>query len=186
MEPIELIAVVFGLLCVILTIRQNILCWPTGLVMVILYVWIFYHARLYSDMGLQVVYIFMQIYGWVHWAKGGTRNNTLPVTLLSRNNTTLAVLITMFGAILLGTAMHRLTNASLPYIDAFTTVASLMAQWLLTRKKLESWLFWIVVDVISVGMYLYKELFLTSFLYLIFLALAILGYFTWRKECKAL
>ena len=181
MSWIEILAVVLGILCVGLTIRQNIWCWPAGLAMVTLYIFIFYEARLYSDMLLQVVYIGLQIYGWHAWLRGGPQQDRLQVTLLSSwhvLNWAVACVIFTAG---LGAVMHLHTDASFPYIDAFTTVASLIAQWLMGRKKLQSWFVWIVVDVVSIGLYFAKALYLTAGLYTIFLIMATLGYLAWRK-----
>ena len=178
---LELPAVAFGLACVWLTVRQNIWCWPTGLVMVSLYIVIFYEARLYSDMLLQVVYVFLQFYGWHVWLHGGPDRNRLSVSRMSARQAVAWLSVCGAGTVLLGTLMHRNTDASFPYPDAFTTVASLIAQWLMARKVLESWLVWIIVDVVSIGLYLAKELYPTAGLYMVFLFLATLGYFAWRR-----
>ena len=182
MTLIEVIAVLFGVACVVLTIRQHIVCWPTGLVMVVLYIWIFYQARLFSDMALQVVYIFMQVYGWVHWSRGGARDNPLPVARLSSRAKVAWGLVAVLGTVGLGYSMNRWAGAALPYWDAFTAVLSLIAQWFLARKILESWLLWITVDIVSIGIYFVKELYLTAGLYAVFLGLATIGLMTWRKE----
>lgn len=185
MNWIEAIATVFGVLAVWLVVRRHILCWPTGLVQVILYVWIFYEAKLYSDMILHVIYIFLQIYGWYNWLHGGVEKKELPVTVVRPAALGNWALLTVTGTAVWGFLMARFTDASFPYPDAFTTVASLIAQWLTTKKKLESWLFWIVVDVVAVFIYWYKGLYLTTGLYLIFLVLATMGYFAWRKTLSS-
>src|SRR5690606_21431141 len=129
MDWIEPTAVLFGVLCVWLTIRQNIWCWPTGLVQVILYIYIFYTARLYSDMLLHVIYVVLCLYGWYYWLHGGRNHGHLAVSRLSRRGFAGWILVALLGAALLGYVMARYTNAALPYPDAFTTVASLVAQW---------------------------------------------------------
>ena len=182
MSPVELAATVLGLVSVWLTTRQNVWCWPTGIAMVVLYVWIFFQARLYSDMGLQVVYIGLQVYGWYFWVFGDPDRPQPPVTRI-RTGEALGWLVAAFvGVAVLGTAMDRLTDADLAYPDAVTTVLSLIAQWLMARKVLESWLIWITVDVLSVGIYFLKDLYLTTGLYAVFLGLATLGYLRWRKD----
>ncbi|MEW4570415.1 nicotinamide riboside transporter PnuC [Tautonia sp. JC769] len=181
MSTIEVIAVGFGLLCVGLTIRQNIWCWPAGLVQVSLYILIFYEVKLYSDLILHVVYVFLQLYGWYYWLRGGTRGGRLPVTRLGRAGSLGWVAVAIAGTGVWGFVMASYTDASLPYWDALTTVASLVAQWLMSRKRLESWLFWIAVDVVAIGVYLSKSLVLTSGLYAVFLVLATLGYRAWRN-----
>lgn len=182
MTWIEATAVIFGLLCVWLTVRQNIWCWPTGLVQVALYIVIFYDAKLYSDVILHVVYVILQIYGWHHWLYGGRDRSKLPVTSLQAHGLIGWILVVAVGTAGWGWSMARFTDASVPYWDAFTTVASLVAQWLMTRKRLQSWLFWISVDIVAIGVYLHKSLIMTSGLYLIFLVLATMGFFTWRTS----
>jgi nicotinamide mononucleotide transporter len=185
MPPIELIAAALGLVCVWLTMRQHIACWPAGLVMVSLYIFIFYQAKLYSDMLLQVVYVFLQLYGWYAWLYGGPRRSTLGVTRLPCWQIGFWLGTCAISTWLLGRLMHVRTDASFPYLDAFAAVASLIAQWLMGRKRLESWLVWIVVDVVSIPMYLAKDLYLTAGLYTVFLILATLGFFEWKKTLVA-
>jgi nicotinamide mononucleotide transporter len=185
MNPVELAATIFGLACVWLTVRQNIWCWPTGLVMVALYIYVFFGAKLYSDMGLQVVYVFMQLYGWYHWVHGADDDNEpLSVTRLSSARFAMTVAAGAFGIGGLGLAMDTYTDADLAYWDAATTVLSLIAQWLLAKKVLESWAFWIVVDVLAIGVYTTKELYLTSGLYAVFLGLAVAGLVAWLKSYR--
>ncbi len=183
MTWIEAIATLFGILAVWLVVRRHIWCWPTGLVQVTLYVWIFWQVRLYSDMILHILYIFMQLYGWYHWLHGRKDRQELPITRHDQRGW-LWIVAAIIGTALWGMAMAHLTDAALPYPDAFTTVASLIAQWLTARKKLESWLWWIAVDVVAVFVYWIKELYFTAGLYVIFLGLATLGYIEWRKAWK--
>jgi len=185
MSLIEIFAVVFGLTCVYLTVKQKILAWPTGLVMVILYIIIFYQARLYSDMGLQVIYVFLQFYGWYHWLYGGKKKDTLPVTRLSPLKVAIWFIVLWLGVLGLGYVMDNFTNADFAYPDAFTTVLSLIAQWFLTRKILESWVCWITVDVVAIYIYFAKGLYLTTGLYAVFLILATMGLLEWMKSRKA-
>ena len=184
MTWIEAIAVVFGLLCVWLTVRQNIWCWPTGLVQVLLYIIIFYQVKLYSDLILHVIYVGMQIYGWYHWLHGGKAHRKLRVSRLTSIGRLTWPSVVITGTLMWGYLMASLTNASVPYGDAFTTVASLVAQWLMARKRLESWFFWIAVDIVAIGIYFYKGLLLTSGLYTVFLVLATMGFFAWRKSLR--
>lgn len=186
---IEALAVIFGLLCVGLTVKQNILCWPTGLIQVLLYIYIFYITKLYSDMLLHFVYVILQLYGWHHWLYGGKDKNELSVTRLHSSVLIMWMLIGFSVTAIWGYIMARHTDAAVPYADSFTTVMSLIAQWLMTRKKLESWYFWVLVDIVAIGVYWYKELYLTTGLYAIFLVLAVSGYYCWKatavKYCKA-
>ena len=181
MSPIEITAVVFSLLCVYFTLKNNIWCWPTGLVGVVAYVFVFYGAKLYSDIILQLFYVVMQFIGWYEWLHGGEKKTKLPITNLSTKEKYfwLGILVTATG--LWGTFMTRFTNASLPYPDAFTTVGGIMAQWLLCVKKIQSWILWIILDVACVFIYTYKELYMTAGLYAVFLVMATMGYFAWKK-----
>jgi nicotinamide mononucleotide transporter len=189
MTAIELIAAALGLACVWLTARQHIACWPTGLAMVVLYAYIFYQAKLYSDALLQLVYIGLQLYGWWAWLYGGPKHSELRITRLTSVQCVGWLSVLVLGFLLLGWTMHANTDASFPFVDAFATVASLVAQWWMGRKILESWLMWIVVDFVSVGLYFAKELYPTTVLYLIFLGLAMWGgrewFNTWKKQAAA-
>lgn len=186
MDPIEIIATIFGLLCVWFIVRESIWTFPTGIIMVSLYIIIFYQVRLYSDMGLQVFYVAFNIYGWYNWLHGGKDHGKLTVSYIGSKE---AVLWTAIGGVTiaaLGYGMSTYTNASFPYWDASTTIMSLIAQWLMTRKVIEHWLLWITVDVISICLYLLKSLYLTSGLYAVFLVLSIMGYVEWRKSYRTL
>ena len=179
---VEALAVVFSILSVWFTAKQNIWCWPTGLIGVVLYFFVFRDAKLYSDAGLQVIYVFLQVYGWHHWLKGGLVTKELPVTTLTPFALGGFMGLTVFFTTAWGAFMHRFTTASAPVPDAFIVGASLVAQYLLTRKKLESWIFWIAVDVVGVPLYFSKGLYVTAGLYLLFLVLAIGGFVEWRRS----
>lgn len=187
MSPIEIVAVALGIATVFLTVRQNMWCWPTGLVQVLLYVEIFYKARLYSDVLLQGVYVVLQIYGWYHWASGKSAlRSVLPVTSLNLRQVAGWIVTTVIGALVWGEAMVRFTDAASPRADAFIVVASLCAQYLLAKKKLESWYWWIAVDLVAIAVYWSRDLRLTSGLYAVFLGLCVMGLIEWRKSQRAI
>jgi nicotinamide mononucleotide transporter len=185
MSPYEIAAVAFGVAAVWLTTRENPWCWPLGLVNVALSAVVFYEARLYADTGLQAVYFGLCLYGWYAWLRGGPGQGALAVSRAPRRWLVLLCGIGLAAAVLLGLALRRFTDASLPFWDSSTTAYSLVAQALQTRKWIENWPLWIVVDVVYVGMYVYKSLFLMAGLYLVFLALAVLGLAEWRKSIAA-
>jgi nicotinamide mononucleotide transporter len=180
--PLELFAAVTGAISVWLSVRQNIWSWPTAIVNVVLYTLVFWQAKLYADMGLQVVYAVLSIYGWYEWLYGGEGHTQLRVTRTSPRLGVLLTLIAGAGSALLGTLLHRTTDAALPFMDSALTCASLVAQWQMTKKLLENWLVWIGVDVLYVGMFIFKGLYLTAGLYAVFLALAVKGYIDWRRS----
>lgn len=184
MSYIEIAAVVFGVISVYLSVRQNIWNWATGIINVTLYIFVFYEAKLYADMGLQVVYVVLSFYGWYNWLYGGKDQAQLFVSKTNRSVGAILLLITICGSFLLGQLLHRQTDASLPFLDSMTTSVSLAAQWMMTRKLLESWLVWIAVDIVYIGMFIYKSLPLTAGLYAIFLLLAVKGFYEWRKSWR--
>jgi nicotinamide mononucleotide transporter len=181
-NPLELFAAVVGAISVWLSVRQNVLSWPTAIVNVVLYALVFYQAKLYADMGLQVVYAALSIYGWYEWLYGGEGRTELHVTRTTPALAALLTLIALAGSALLGTLLRHATDAALPYMDSFLSSTSLVAQWMMTKKKLENWLVWIAVDVLYVGMFVFKGLYLTAGLYAVFLALAVKGYVDWRRS----
>jgi nicotinamide mononucleotide transporter len=179
---LEELAVACGLANIYLTVRQNIWCWPVGVVMVSLYIYIFYGAKLYSDAALNVFFLVMQFYGWYQWTRGPVEHSRSlsAVTRLSGGGRTWTISGVLGGTALLGTVMHRFTDAALPYPDAFTTMLSVFAQFLLTRKILDNWTLWIIADIIYIAVYTVKWLYWTAGLYLVFLVLCVQGYREWK------
>src|SRR5262245_39333769 len=184
---LEHIAVACGLANVYLKVRQNIWCWPVGIVMVTLYIYIFFEAKLYSDAGLQVFFLVMQFYGWYQWTRGPVEHarSLSAITRLGRTGWTWTTAGVVAGTATLGTVMHRFTDAALPYPDAFTTVLSVFAQFLLTYKVLDNWTLWIVADVVYIGVYSIKSLYWTAGLYVVFLVLCVMGYREWTAAGNA-
>ncbi|HET9004637.1 MAG TPA: nicotinamide riboside transporter PnuC [Gemmatimonadaceae bacterium] len=185
MSPLELFAALIGAISVWLSVRQNIWSWPTAIINVVLYAIVFYEAKLYADMGLQVIYAILSIYGWYEWLYGGEGRTELHVSRTGPRLVALLALIAAAGSAVLGAFLHRATDAALPFMDSFLSSTSLVAQWMMTKKLLENWLVWIGVDVLYVGMFIFKGLFLTAGLYAVFLALAVKGYIDWRRSMAA-
>ncbi len=184
MDPLELVAVAFGALTVWLSTRQHISAWPTALVNATLYFVVFQRAQIYANMGLQVVYFALSCYGWYAWKYGGADHTGVVVTRTSRALALRLLAIGAAVAALLGWALARWTDAATPWLDSGTTATSLVAQWMMTRKYLENWLVWIVVDVVYVGMYIAQGLRPTAALYTLFLVLATMGYLSWRRSLR--
>ena len=182
MSSLELFAAVLGAISVYLSVRQNIWSWPTAIVNVAVYAVVFYNAKLYADMGLQVVYAVLSVYGWYEWLYGGANRTELHVTRTSPRLGGVLALIALGGAAALGVVLRGATDAALPFMDSFLSSTSLVAQWMMTRKKLENWLVWIAVDVLYVGMFIFKHLYITAGLYTVFLVLAVRGYLDWRTS----
>ena len=184
MSTFEIVAALFGVAGVWLSVRQNVWTWPVGIVNVAMYVVVFHAARLYADMGLQVIYIVLAVYGWYQWLHGGPGRSALPVTRGLPRQLLAAGAVGIAGAWGIGALLARHTNASLPYLDAALTSASLVAQWMATRKLLENWMVWIAADVVYIGMFVYKRLYPTAVLYAVFTGLAIVGYRQWTESMR--
>ena len=150
-----------------------------------LYAVVFWQAKLYADMGLQGVFFAVCLYGWWEWLHGGAGGGRLSVSRASRASLGVLAALGAVFATALGYALHRTTDAAYPFVDSTLASFSLVAQWLQSVKKVETWWFWIAVDVGYVGMYLAKGLWLTSLLYAIFLALCVIGLRDWRRSLAA-
>lgn len=178
----EIVAVILGLISVYLVVRQNVWCYPLGIVSVFIYIFIFYEVKLYADMGLQVFFIILQVYGWYEWLYGGEAKSELRVTRASLRAYAGSALFVVLGTALLGSLLHRLTDAALPYVDSFLAVLSMVGQWMMARKYLENWPVWVAVNIGSIGMYGMKGLYFTMFLYAVYLVLAVMGYYEWKRS----
>ncbi|WP_299984823.1 nicotinamide riboside transporter PnuC [uncultured Pontibacter sp.] len=184
MSLVEVVGVITGIAGVWLAAKQSIWTWPISVVSVTAYVFIFYDARLYADMGLNAFYIITSFYGWYEWLYGGKGHTERKVTNVRQHElwVLIALVVAFTGG--LGYFLDNYTDADLSYTDSATTAVSLMAYWLMAKKRLENWLVWLAVDVVYVGVYTYKELYLTAFLYFIFLILATIGYLDWKRDME--
>lgn len=178
-------ATALGLVNQWLTIRQNIWCWPIGIVSVVLFGAVFFEAKLYSDVLLQGCYVGLQAYGWHRWMYGGPSRALLRIHTLTTSDYWRVPLLAAIGAVALGTLMRAYTDASLPYLDATATALSLVAQWLQARKMLESWLVFIAANLLFIGIYAIKGLYTTIALFVVLTALAAAGFVAWRRSYRA-
>ncbi len=182
MSCLEIFGVVTGLISVWLTVRQNIWCWPTGIISVVAYGYLFFNIKLYADMGLQVFFLAAGVFGWYQWLHGGRDRSALKIGLLPAWQRWLVVAASPGLIWVIGRLLDVYTDASIPYWDSTISGLSILAQVLLDRKILENWYIWILVDVISIGVYVYKEIYLTAGLYLVFLVLACMGLLHWQAQ----
>ncbi|MEK7256754.1 MAG: nicotinamide riboside transporter PnuC [Bacteroidota bacterium] len=184
--PLEIVAALFSLVCVWLTVKRNIWCWPTAIIGVTAYFFVFYKSKLYSDMGLQVVFFIQSVYGWYFWLHGKKEDaEKVPIRRMQGRDWALTAATTAAMILILGWLSDQFTDTDVPYLDAAVASVSLIANLLMARKILENWQLWIAVDAVYVGLFLYKELYLTAVLYLIFFGMAIAGLYEWRKEWLA-
>ena len=181
-SPLEVTAFFLGLANITLLMRRSIWNYPFGIAMVTIYFFVFYEAKLYSDMLLQPFFFVVQIYGWWYWLQGHMADDGhIEVRRLSQNQVIAYGGAALVGTLSLGTLMARFTDAALPYPDATTTVLSVIAQILLARRYLENWMVWVAVDVLAVGIYGIKGLYPTMVLYTLFLGLASGGLLMWWR-----
>ena len=181
MSLLEIFANIFNLISVFLANRNTVHTWWIGIIGGVLYGVMFYEVKLYADVILQVFFILTNLYGWWAWLRGGAESEELPITRVAFKH----LILFAFAAFILtvghGFLLHQMTDASFPFIDSTILVLSIIAQFLLMRRKLESWIFWIVVDMIAVPLYAAKGLYLTSAIYFLFLLNAVWGLINWRR-----
>ena len=179
----ESTAVFFSILYVILALKENVWCWGAAAISVILYIYICYTAQLYPETGLQFFYLLMAIYGYYQWNKN---DSTLKIQQWTITKHLLTLLLGALLTFLMGFYFSIYTNAAMPLVDSFTTVFSVFATYMVTKKVIENWLYWIVIDAVSVYLYFSRDLQLTSLLFLAYTIIAIFGYLSWLKRSNEL
>ena len=183
--PLELTGFLLAIITVWLNIYQNHWGWLFAIVSSAIYAVVFYGAKLYGDMGLQFVFIIVSFWGWYQWLRGGVGNTTLAVSQLTPRGWRNSLIGWLLGFALLAWFLRSFTDTDVPHIDGFLTSGSLLAQLLMSRKKVENWLIWIAVDILYVGLYWYKSLYLTAGLYALFIFMAYAGLQMWKKSLPA-
>lgn len=188
-NSIELLGAILGLLYIYFSIKQNILTWPTGLLTSLLYTYVFFKTGFYADMGLQVYYVIISIYGWYYWLKGADTKNNTDHNELAIKQTSASLLFKLLAATIIIYAvllviLLKFTDSDVPFMDSLTTALSIVATWMLAKKYIEHWLIWIFVDFFSAGLYIYKNLWPTVVLFLVYTAMAVLGYIEWKKDLQ--
>jgi nicotinamide mononucleotide transporter len=181
---LELAGAITAILGIWLTTRRLLICWPVTLVSIFLYMVVFYRAGLYSDALLQVFFVAFTFYGWWHWWRGVRQEGTVRVVPLPRSSLITAILLGIPGSFVLGTLARHL-HAALPYLDAVLMSYSLIASWWGARKHIANWWLWIIVDLVYIGEYIYKDLWITAVLYAGLVGLAILGLREWRRAAAS-
>ena len=199
-QALEIAGTLVGLLYLWFEYRASIYLWVASVVMPAIYLFVYYEAGLYADFGINVYYLLAALYGWITWRygiarhRGKSREKTshpkaagdpLPISKIPRRYLLPATIA--FGIAFGGIAwiLIRFTNSDVPWLDSFTTALSIVGMWMLARKYVEQWWVWIGVDVVSVGLYLYKGLYFTAALYTFYAIIAIFGYLRWEKIRKS-
>ena len=184
MSVIEIIAVIISIIGVTLTIKRQMWCWFFNFIAFVLYAYIFYEYKLYGETILQFIFIVMNLYGFYHWRKGKVEEHTIRIEKSNAPTLVMQMVLASIAGLLFGLGLHYFTDASLPILDAQLAAFSLLATYWTTQKYIATWALWVIVDIIYVGMFLYKSLYLTAGLYAVFIGLAILGWKQWNAVKK--
>lgn len=186
-NKIELLGAILGVIYIRFSIKQNIFTWPTGILTSALYIVVFFNSALYAAMGLQFYYVAISIYGWYYWLNGKKADNKslLPVRRVKKKLwVQLGVIsILLYFSILF--VLVKFSDSDVPFMDSLTTTLSITATWMLARKYIENWVIWIFVDFASIGLYIYKSLWPTVILFVVYTVLAFFGYIEWKKDLKS-
>jgi len=180
----EILAVVLAVAYLVLAIRQNIWCWAAAALSTLLYLFIMYQARLYMESVLQVFYLLMAAYGWYQWRRGGADGEALTVTTWPARYHLLAVGSVLLLVYISGELLTRYSDAALPFLDSLTTWGAVVATFMVTRKILENWIYWFVIDAVSIALYIQRDLFFTAALFLVYLVMIVIGYRSWRASMQ--
>ncbi len=184
MAVAELVAVVLAVAYLLLAIRQNIWCWAAALCSSVIYLWLFFDALLYMESALQIFYVAMAVYGWYQWKRGGDDGRGLHIVTWRLRTHALVIAGVLILSAGVGWAMTA-TDAVFPYLDSFTTVAAVVTTYMVARKVLENWVYWFVIDSVAIYLYIARELYLTSALFVVYLVLVVVGFRRWRRDWRA-
>ena len=183
---LEIIGTIVGLVYLWLEYRASIYLWIASIIMPAIYIFIYYKAGLYADFGINIYYLGAAVYGWLVW-KYGTKtkeNKELPITHMPIRSWLKTGIVFCMALFLIAWLLINFTDSDVPWWDSFTTALSIIGMWMLARKYVEQWWVWIVVDVVCVGLYIYKNLHFTAALYALYTIIAIFGWLNWKKLMK--
>lgn len=181
---LEIVAIIFSILSVYFSLKNNILVFPTGIISTLLYIYLLYKWNLLGDMIVNMYYLYMSIFGWYIWTKKTDNNKVTPITYATRKEKLITVYIFIISILFIVTIYHLFNrwNGLLSYIDAITTGIFFAGMWLMAKRKIENWLYLLVADIISIPLYFIKGYTLSSMLYIVFSIFAVFGYLEWKKD----
>jgi nicotinamide mononucleotide transporter len=190
---LEIIGTIVGIFYLWLEYKARIHLWIAGIIMPAIYIFVYYDAGLYADFGINIYYLLVAVYGWVMWKYGGKLrrfvspktkkkevSRELPITNVPKRVLLLLALVALAVFLLIAFILIRFTDSNVPWLDSFTTALSIVGMWMLAKKYVEQWWVWIVVDLVSAGLYIYKDLHFTAVLYFVYAIIAIFGYRKWK------
>jgi len=179
---LETLAVALGISYLLLAMRENSLCWYCAFFSTAIYVYIFGDVSLYMESALNVYYMGMAVYGWLQWQKGGANHSGVEIVRWTAKHHIICVLVILIASVISGYLLSVNTDARLPYLDSFTTWASVLTTVMVARKVLEHWLYWIVINSVSIYLYIDRDLDQTAAMFTLYLVLSVLGYVAWKKN----
>lgn len=183
MTTYEAIAMILAIAYIVLAIKQSLWCWPAAFVSTLIYTILFYDVSLLMDSALNAYYLIMAVYGWYSWKYGGKlEQQELEVTTYGLNKNIQIIIVLTIISLVFGYVMANYTSADFAYVDSFTTVFAVFSTYMLAKKIIENWMYWIVIDIISIYIYIQKGLNLTAVLFMIYTILAFIAYQNWKKE----
>lgn len=181
---LELVAVVFAVAYLVLAVRENSLCWYAAGISTLIFLFIFWDVKLYMESGLQIYYLAMAFYGWYQWRGAQTETVSLRVSKWRAKQHVVALALIATLTFVSGSLLNSGTDANLPYLDSFTTWASVVTTFMVARKILENWFYWLVIDSVSIYLYLDRELYFTSLLFAIYIVIIFFGWFAWNRSYR--
>lgn len=182
---IEIVGAILSLIYLNLSIKQKVSLWFFGIISSVFYIVIFFQTKFYADMSLQFYYVFISIYGWLNWKRGNQGSGEeLPTTQLSKRLLLNLVVATGLIYIVYYLILSKFTDSTIPKADSLVGALSVVGTWMLAKKFIENWLVWIVADALCVGLYIYKGLFPTAILFIVYTVMSVVGYWQWRKRMK--
>ena len=180
---LELVAVILAIAYLLLAVRENSLCWYAAFVSTAIFLYIFWDVQLYMESGLQVYYLFMAVYGWYQWTRGGQGHEGVLIRTWTSTTHLMVISAVIFASAVSGYLLS-FTEAKLPYLDSFTTWASIVTTYMVAAKVLENWLYWLVIDSAAIYLYLDRELYFTAMLFMAYVVIVIFGWFAWRRDYR--
>lgn len=178
----EAIAVLFGVAYLLLAMRENILCWYAAFISTAISIYVFWDVDLLMESALQVYYLIMAVYGWYRWKYGGTGNDSLPISVWNMQTHLLVITGLLGVAVASGYFLSNNTQAAWPYLDSFTTWASVVTTYMVAQKILENWLYWLIIDSVSIFLYLDRGLYLYALLFMVYIVIVIFGLIAWTRH----
>jgi len=183
-HALDITSSLFSFACTALYIRASALAWPIGLVAIVIDFFLYSQTGIYGDMSLEVFYFISTLYGWHAWVRGGKHKTALPISHSSWRQIALLSIIALTGITLTTLFLIHDTNSQIPYLDSSTTVLSLIAQWLICRKKIETWILWFFIDATYGALFIIKGLPAHSILHFVYTGMAVMGYWQWYRKMK--